>query len=905
MAYQHFYSRVPARVSMYHKADGFDTFAHSEGLERDFIENDLSVVYQNKLAKGDVDSVRRGEYPSVYLQYPFRDGRLVQSCTTYLPLDYTGERSAYLTHSLVMEEQEVVELFFNSDALMLNPEMFVKDISEFNITSPTTTPNRDYPTVDYRPLSLEKDNFTEKYSPETVKSFIYAIILAMRGKGKNIFFRLPAKEEFISEEAVKFINRITSVLPYSFRQSLSFVTYITDFAQYPNFKIKCISEKCGEFQSSRGIFIDFEANLVVGVTEDDLLENKTLINFFYYLLDNDAVRERFIEYMEHALTVIPTLQASNIKILNDLVFLFYSTCGQFSESAILPNDNTLYELFCIYDKYRAILEPEYKDNLYRALMRYPTTHTAIPKNIFAKLSKLYPMENENAKKVAMTAVLELIHTDIMREKLFSFIKANYSEESAQSKALINEDLARVFYGGFLQSQLIEFFSSNFASEPVETKDIIVERFYLAIRTASISNKIIEFIDVHYDSFTKKQKDAFYDTFFEMIPEVDDLAVSLVKLVNKHIESESAEVISEFISRLTEMLDKDKYCKIMGLLVSCDGYCKHETQNLIFHEWSTRKIYAEYIKNLARASFLNKSQDIIFVLSNYISESPNQVEKLIEQIEFIYASDIGKVSLGEWLDLDDSFAVLKASIYSELKEKLIYKAVKASMGDAFKVCYGRELMARAYEYCKKNPALCDCDGYFTLNKYYRAIDAIEQKNATEAFTALCGIDENSPSRIDMAEYIRTFIYGKQSQDFEKNMLAELAVNSFGKGLGVDVIYSSYMKVYTQRYLMQHGAKANEEKASQEGAIRSMNTLWSYLVAIAKAGESGCNLLANDATAFDEALWVFSEDMGRAANKWIAVNMQDRPTALGGAFAKFETRTKVLSGGFFAKLFGKKQ
>ena len=43
MAYQHFYSRVPARVSMYHKADGFDTFAHSEGLERDFIERPLPL----------------------------------------------------------------------------------------------------------------------------------------------------------------------------------------------------------------------------------------------------------------------------------------------------------------------------------------------------------------------------------------------------------------------------------------------------------------------------------------------------------------------------------------------------------------------------------------------------------------------------------------------------------------------------------------------------------------------------------------------------------------------------------------------------------------------------------------------------------------------------------------------
>ena len=904
MAYQHFYSRVPARVSMYNKADGFDTFAHSEGLERDFIENDLSVVYQNKLAKGDVDSVRRGEYPSVYLQYPFRNGRLVQSCTTYLPLDYTGERSAYLTHSLVMEEQEVVDLFFNRDTLMLNPEMFVKDISKFNITSPTTTPNRDYPTVEYRPLSLEKDNFTEKYSPETIKSFIYAMILALKGKGKNIFFRVPAKEECISEEAVKFINRITSVLPYRFRQSLSFVTYITDFSQYPNFKIKCVSEKCGEFQSSRGVFIDFEANLVVGVTEDDLTENKTLLNFFYYLLDNDAVRERFIEYMEHAITVIPTLQASNVKILNDLVFLFCATCGQFSENSILPSDSTLYDLFCIYDKYRAILEPGYRDNLYRTLSRYPTTHTAIPKNIFAKLAKLYPMENESAKKVAMTAVLELIHTDIMREKLFSFIRANYSEESAQSKALINEDLSRVFYGGFLQSQLIEFFSSNFASEPIETKDIIVERFYLAIRTASISGKIIDFIDVHYDGFTKKQKDAFYDTFFEMIPEVDDLAVSLVKLVNKHIETESDEDISEFISRLTEILDKDKYCKIMGLLVSCDGYCKHVTQNLIFTEWSTRKIYAEYINNLARASFQNKSQDIIFVLSNYLSNRSNQANKLIDQIEFIYAADIGKVALGEWLDLDGSFALLGTELYTELKEKLIYKAVKASIGDAFKVSYGRELMTRAHEYCEKNPALRDCDGYFVLHRYYRAISAIEQKNATEAFAALCDIATDSPFRADMAEYMRTFIYGKQSQDFEKNMLAELAVNSFGKGMAVDVIYSSYMKIYTQQYLMQHGAKANEEKASQEGAISSMNTLWGYLVAVSKAGEAACSLLANDATAFDEALWAFSTDMGRAANKWIAANMEDRPAALDEAFAKFESRTKVSGGGFFAKLFGKK-
>ena len=44
MALQHLYSRVPARASMFNKADGYDTFACSDGLTREFIERELSVL---------------------------------------------------------------------------------------------------------------------------------------------------------------------------------------------------------------------------------------------------------------------------------------------------------------------------------------------------------------------------------------------------------------------------------------------------------------------------------------------------------------------------------------------------------------------------------------------------------------------------------------------------------------------------------------------------------------------------------------------------------------------------------------------------------------------------------------------------------------------------------------------
>ena len=49
MARQHFYSRVPARVSLYNKSDSFDTFAKGVSLPNDLVMGELSVMYKDKL----------------------------------------------------------------------------------------------------------------------------------------------------------------------------------------------------------------------------------------------------------------------------------------------------------------------------------------------------------------------------------------------------------------------------------------------------------------------------------------------------------------------------------------------------------------------------------------------------------------------------------------------------------------------------------------------------------------------------------------------------------------------------------------------------------------------------------------------------------------------------------------
>ena len=96
MSYQHFYSRVPARVSFFNKRDGFDTFAFSSALGRELILGELAHVYYDKLNLHDPIKVRRGEVPVVYSQMPLSSGNIVQTAITYLSTDFTGERSAYI-----------------------------------------------------------------------------------------------------------------------------------------------------------------------------------------------------------------------------------------------------------------------------------------------------------------------------------------------------------------------------------------------------------------------------------------------------------------------------------------------------------------------------------------------------------------------------------------------------------------------------------------------------------------------------------------------------------------------------------------------------------------------------------------------------------------------------------------
>lgn len=907
MAYQHFYSRVPAKVSMYNRSDSFDTFAHSEGLEREFIERELSVVYQNKLNKGDLDAVRRGEIPRVYSQCVLKSGKVVQGCTTYLSLDYTGERSAYFTHSLVLTEDEKRNIFYSKEHFCFNPDMFNTDIEDFDITSATAAPNVSYPAVEYIAKEGNPSNITDKYPEEAVKAFIYAVLSAIKGKGKNVYFRLHCPNLELSDAALEFINKIMAVIPYDMRDSLSFVTYVTDYAQYPSHKLKCVSDFCGEYHSTRSVFIDMQTGLVTGITEDELASARTLMNFFYMLLDNRDLREEFLSYMENAAKVMPTLAIPTTKVLSELVFLFCAVCGKFSEESILPNDARVYEHFCIFDKYREILCEDYRNTAYKCLARYPKSHEAIPKNIFAKLVRLYSGEYKSAKRVAMNSVLELIHTDIMREKLFSFIRSNYENEDDEIKFMVNSDLCRVFYGGFLQQQILEFFSVNFKNTPTETQNLILDKIFLSIRTTAIQPKVLEFISTHYGDMTDEQKARFYDTFVEMLPECDALAEALCKLVDEKIPSESDKLRADVASRMADAVEADyrkREHKLMPILASGSGFCREQVIKLALGVWSGRKIYVEYIALLSAKKIEQKTEEVAFILGTQ-KFSTDAKRKLLDVLSDVYSENVAKLSLYDWLDADLVFAkAIDGELLKTVRNKVLYPSIREKLYDVFNADLGSSGMQRAEIYCKQNKALVDSDGYNAICTFNRLVAALDKKLADKVIAEVIELDRLGVSQGSLASYVRAFVYDKNFADAERNMLCEICVGFILKKSSASEVYTSYKKIYAQKYLMAHGAKAEPKKADAEGARVALKTLWKFLSQIAIQSNDSAKRVSDCTEDIKKAFATFSADCGKGADKWIEQNIQPRPECLADCFVSEQIKAKNQGAGFLSKLFGKK-
>lgn len=915
MARQHFYSRVPFRVSMFNRADGFDTFACSEGVEREFIDKDLSVVCENKPTPNESVQIRKGELPPVYCMFTAKDGTLVESCTTYLPLDYTGERSSYMVHNLLFSPQEAESLFFTPKRIPFNADMFEHEIDHFNITSPTAKPFFKYPEKDYVCLDFEPtDWLLDEFDSIMLSRLLYCILAASCGSLKNLYLYFP---DHSSEFAIRFFNTIYSVFPYHMRPQLSFATRVSDISRYSSIKIKCLSANV-VVPPVRGAMINLKVNQYTGMRDDDIAPWRQIIDLFISMLKNDAIRQEFLVFAQNAVKSVPALAQPSLKMLNNLVFLFRCSSGLFEERLVLPTDDKILEYFTVYEKYRAALSPEFRTNAVKCIKRYPATHTAIPQKLFAKIAKIYPTDIPAVRYIIMQVVLDLIHMDIMRDKLFAFVRSNYASQERDEKDEIIKNISRVFYGGFLQSQILSFFQSIFLDESPDAQLEIMDKLLLSIRNKDVKDQIMTFIETNFKGFTPQIRHNIYLAAIEHIQEGDDLASRLIDVIDLNMPGEVPEERTWFELKLVSAAKAEQRKKnhpMIRILAQKHGYCSALVLKKVFNEEMGKKAYGEVIagfcegtlKDLALSLrqalplFSDFDEEANARLYRNIKESLDAQQKRYDLPSVIEAD---KIITKAFEEEEEPLAVL---FWQDFAEQIIASAMKNALPDVFRYINQPEVLDEALEVSKKYSDVTESEGYAAAAGYKRLLNAIDSCSPDGILKALDEMPGDQMKRRQMSEYMRRTYKVKDEAPVRIKAWFGSVITYLKSGE-----YDFTGMYDTAKQILDENEEPQEETKGRKGAAGPDTGLEAigYVLEFGNAVGQRCGQDMKD------ALYAEGSSLSGALNSYIGLGKNQEKKKLSAAIGALKPEnsefavkcTEYIKGSakpsFFSSLFGRK-
>ncbi len=739
MAKQHFYARVPAKLSLYNRMDGYDTFAVSDGISRELINGEIGTVCSVAPAKADLARIQRGELPPAFCHQVTEDGTVVQSAISFLSSDYTGERTAYMVHSLVLSPEEKHARMENDTSVTLDPSVFKTDLSDFDLTAADGKPDTEYPEI-VLPACAADDTamLAQNQDIGMMKRLIYALISISCKKAKALYLSLPAPAESFSRECLNFLNTVLCIFPYHMRSALSFITYTGDITKYSSCKIRCVPENTPAIPASKGISLKMGAQEFTGITDQVVAVNAVLVDFFFLLLQKSDMRKEFLAFCESAVTAVPALGTPSLKNLGDLVFLFRCQSGFFEEKQVLPTDDAIYNYLTVYGKNRDAIPEKYRAVAMKCLERYPANRAEMPKNIFAKVSSLYAEEPAVSKATVMTIVLQMIHTDAMREKLFGFINTNYLSESAKTRAEIMENLCRVYYGGFLQRQSLEFFTAHFAEEPVDTRRIILEKLLLTIRTPQVQPQVLAFLDAFFPTFNEAEKDLFYATFYEMLPEGDALSRSLADLVDRYIEDDRKDEVTKRVLSAVSADQRRKEPKICAALSTRCGFIQSILVGKIFTEWTDRAVFTEFCRAICQNDITTRMQILSEIWTAVPDLNKDTADRLLSTLEEDFNKSTRPALFELIAAIDAADEIVKTTpaateFIAALKEKILYPDVQTVIPTAFDLKRYPDGLEKISELAKTRSFLSDAESYAPVAAYFDVVSAIEQDDRVAVLT----------------------------------------------------------------------------------------------------------------------------------------------------------------------------
>lgn len=322
---QQIYTR--GRGGIFLSSDGYDTIAISEGLDKSFVKKYLHpfCIYQSPkalTARGEKDT---SLYPEAVTLFQPETGDLVIGQSVFVPVDFTGQRSAYFVHNYMIPSNR-------KDEWIKQPEKLfqINDFkTSYKLEQGDVLPVREEVGFDEMDILYEKDVFLAQLgiSEEQFKQLLFAVMSSIAGK-KKVFISLNVPLQDYSKAALKLLELLCLYFPYAHRRKLGAMT----FSSNPEGKnyIHVMFYEPGTLNTAdhsieKQFIFDFANGRISGVAIAG--QKHEYLDFALEQFSQSKRIDDFFEFAETALSGLPEEQHLELSSYYQLTDLYLTLCG--------------------------------------------------------------------------------------------------------------------------------------------------------------------------------------------------------------------------------------------------------------------------------------------------------------------------------------------------------------------------------------------------------------------------------------------------------------------------------------------------------------------------------------------------------------------------------------------------
>ncbi|MCZ8522581.1 GAP1-N2 domain-containing protein [Paenibacillus caseinilyticus] len=310
------------REGVFRTNEGFDTVAKSPGLEPAFIKNSLHpyCVYkapQELLTRGEAEADR---YPAAFGAFRAESGELVIGRTLYMPVDFTGQRSAFFTHQFIVPPARA-EDWVREPARLFHIGGFR---TSYDLQGGKELP--ELPDIDYNAEAVpeEADALLGRtgFGRESFRQLLHAVMSSPFTRRK-VYIALDAEPAEAAEEAKRLMEFVYACLPFALRRVLGFLTYSQEPEGKQDIHVTFVergSLKLPDRQLEKDMLFDMPGGTITGAELPP--EDHPYFKHVWALRHEPQRLEPLFEFCDEALRGMDSAAALTVSSYGELCTLF-------------------------------------------------------------------------------------------------------------------------------------------------------------------------------------------------------------------------------------------------------------------------------------------------------------------------------------------------------------------------------------------------------------------------------------------------------------------------------------------------------------------------------------------------------------------------------------------------------